>query len=124
MDEVRLNHMPLIGPGMWNLLHAFAIEATNETNKDHFEYFVKILNSRVKCDNCSKDFEFFLKTHPLHLYRNIRTEKGIEIGYYQWSCEFHNYVNKKLGKLEVPMEKSYKFFLNSTNPCVSCTALQ
>lgn len=123
MDEVKITHMPYIGPGMWTLLHTFGIEATTDVNKDHFEYFIKILQSRIKCDHCLSDFNNFLETHPLNKYRNIRSEKGTEIGYYQWSTELHNHVNRKLRKPEIPMEKSYKFYAKKSNVCYSCGEL-
>ena len=119
MDETKLNHMGLNGPGMWNLLHAFAIEAIDDKSKEHFEFFVTIFIKRIKCTKCAHDVNNFIKSNPLDKYKNIKTVKGHDIGYYQWSCDLHNHVNSKLGKPTIPVEKSYKYYKSDTS-CVAC----
>lgn len=119
MDETRLNHPVINGPGMWNLLHTFAAEAVDEKTKDHFEYFVKIFLKRIKCKSCLEDINIFMRDHPLEKYKNI-TQKGIPIGYYIWSNELHNHVNKKLKKKIVSVDESYGYYKNNFF-CFSCS---
>ena len=66
----------------------------------------------LKCYLCYK--YCFLKTHPLISYKYDR-----QVGYFKWSWELHNMVNKKLNKLEVKYEDALEYYNNFN--CQNCT---
>lgn len=121
MDDVRLNNITYNGPGIWNILHSSAINAIDDISKDNFEYIIVIVRSRLKCLVCLNHFDNFLQMNPLKQYREIKSPKGIHIGYFQWSVELHNSVNIKLGKKIVTLLQAYRSYATNIPPtCYSC----
>lgn len=119
MDIVRCNHIGINGPGMWKILHGTAVRAISEETKKYFISFLDIFASLINCKTCSDEFNTFIETHNLSQYKNIII-KDIDVGYFKWTWELHNQVNKKLGKPCVSLTDAYKYYTTKTFDCRSC----
>lgn len=121
MDVTIFSAPTKIGPGMWAGLHIEAVYATTDALKTAF-----ITNTNAKCDNfrckkCQPHFRKFIDTYPLTNYWNIRDNKGRDIGFFKWTWELHNQVNKFLGKYQPTFEEAYAFWSNSeAGACFDC----
>jgi hypothetical protein len=110
-----------IGPGIWFDLHVEAVHATTDPLKEAF-----IVNTNAKCDNfkckkCQPHFRKFIDTHNWKDYWNILDVKGRDIGFFKWTWELHNQVNKFLGKYQPTLEEAYEFFANAeAGACFNC----
>lgn len=109
------------GPGMWFKMHTDAITAKDDNLK-----FAFIINTNATCDNfkcktCQPHFRNFIDTHPFENYWHIYDDKGRDIGFFKWTWELHNQVNKFLKKYEPTLEEAYEFFSdNSAGACFNC----
>lgn len=110
-----------IGPGIWFDLHVEAVHSITDALKEAF-----IVNTNAKCDNfkckkCQPHFRKFIDTHNWKDYWNIRDAKGRDIGFFKWTWEMHNQVNKFLGKYQPTLEEAYEFFANAeAGACFDC----
>jgi len=110
-----------IGPGIWFGIHINAIKAITDPLKEAYIININALCDNFKCKKCQPHFRKFIDTHPLSNYWNIRDNKGNDIGFFKWSWEMHNQVNKFLKKYEPTLEEAYDFFSNSElGACFNC----
>lgn len=111
-----------VGPGVWFKMHIDAIKAITDSLKEAF-----VININAVCDNfkckktCQPHFRKFIDTHPFTNYWNIRDVQGRDIGFFKWTHEFHNEVNRSLGKYEPTFEEAYVYFSNAEiGACFNC----
>lgn len=110
-----------IGPGLWFQIHTSAVLATTDALKDAYIIYINGLCDNFKCMKCKPHFRKFIDTHPLDTYRKIVDSLGRDIGFFQWSWELHNQVNRFLGKYEPTLEEAYAFFSNQdAGVCFDC----
>lgn len=121
MDVTIFSDPSKVGPGMWASLHVDAIYATTDVLKNSF-----ITNTNAKCDNfrcktCQPHFRKFIDTHPFNEYWNIRDIKGRDVGFFKWTWELHNEVNKRLNKYQPTFDEAYEFWSNNDiGACFNC----
>lgn len=101
-----------IGHGLWWLLHTFALQATTIELKNNYKTTVNLLCHYFPCEQCKPDFEKFILTHPLINYNKVTD------GYFKWSWELHDMVNKKLNKPSITYEEALQLYKN--NNCQNC----
>ena len=110
-----------VGPGIWFTLHTKAVKAVTDPLKHAFKTNVSTLCDNFKCKNCQPHFRNFIDTRPLSKYWNIRDAEGRDIGFFQWTWELHNEVNKFLGKYQPSLQEAYDYFSNSdAGACFNC----
>ncbi|CAH6418406.1 Hypothetical protein HVR_LOCUS136 [uncultured virus] len=110
-----------VGPGIWFKMHTDAVRAVTDALKEAFEINVNATCDNFKCKKCQPHFRKFIDTHPFHKYWNIIDSKGRDIGFFQWTWELHNQVNKFLDKYEPALEEAYNFFSdNDAGACFNC----
>lgn len=111
----------IIGPGTWFKIHTDAINATTPALKDAFVLNINSTCDNFRCKKCQMHFRKFIDNHPLKLYSNLRDAQGRDIGFFKWTWELHNQVNKFLGKPEPTLESAYQFYWDSeANACYNC----
>lgn len=121
MDTSIFSDPTKIGPGMWADLHIEAVYATTDLLKEAF-----VVNTNAKCDNfkckkCQSHFRKFIDTHPFKNYWNIKDDKNRDIGFFKWTWEMHNEVNKFLGKYQPSFNEAYDFWSNAeAGACFNC----
>lgn len=109
-----------VGPGIWFSLHTSAIKATTIGSKESFILFVNSVCDNFKCMKCKPHFRKFIDTHNFKNYWNIK-HKGHDIGFFKWTWELHNEVNKFLGKYQPSLEEAYLYYTSADmGVCFDC----
>jgi hypothetical protein len=113
-----------VGPGIWFKMHIDARKAITDSLKEAFIVNINALCDNFKCKKCQSHFRQFIDTHPFQSYWNIRDSKGRDIGFFQWTWELHNQVNRFLKKYEPSLEEAYEFYSNiEAGACFNCGGL-
>lgn len=96
--------------GIWFCLHLFSINCDTQEMKNSFINFVNILVSNFKCEKCKVHFRDYLNKNPLD-----------ESNLFKWTWEFHNKVNKFLGKKLPTYDDAYQYYNNAeVGMCEHC----
>jgi hypothetical protein len=107
--------------GIWFKIHIDGMMATNDALKDAFIININALCDNFKCKKCQPHFRKFIDTHNFKDYWNIKNINGKDIGFFKWTWELHNQVNKFLGKYQPSLEEAYNFYSNAEiGACSSC----
>jgi hypothetical protein len=107
--------------GMWYAIHIDGIYAITDDLKKAFEININAKCDNFKCKKCQPHFRKFIDTHPLKNYWNIRDANGRDIGFFKWTWELHNAVNKFLNKYQPTFEEAYNYYSNSeVGACFNC----
>ena len=113
--------MQLLGPGWWMKIHRDAMKATTEERKRVFEYNIEEDCNTFPCGKCKIHLRKFLDTHPLKKYWQVYDIKGRDIGFFKWTWELHNQVNRFLEKYQPTLEEAYDYYVDSgANTCFDC----
>jgi hypothetical protein len=123
MDTSIFSDPTKIGPGIWFKIHIDAKSAVTDLLKQAFIVNINALCDNFKCKKCQPHFRKFIDTHPLKDYWNIKNSNGADIGFFKWSWELHNQVNKFLDKYQPTLEEAYAFYSDSeAGACFNCGA--
>lgn len=110
-----------VGPGIWFKMHLEAVNATNDSLKRAFINNINLLCDNFKCSKCQSHFRKFIDSHPFEKYWNIYDKNGRDIGFFKWSWELHNQVNKFLNKYQPSLEEAYEYYSNkNSGVCFEC----
>jgi len=110
--------------GIWLKIHIDAVMAITDPLKEAFIININALCNGFKCKKCQPHFRKFIDTHDLKDYWNIKDISGKDIGFFKWSWELHNQVNKFLGKPQPTLEDAYKFYSDSEmGACSDCKGI-
>jgi hypothetical protein len=108
-----------IGPGYWFIIHTRAVAATTDVNKQLYINFINELCDQFPCAQCQTHFRRFIDTHPFATYWNLRDSQGRDIGFFRWSWELHNVVNRTLNKYSPSLMEAYEYYSHIV-PCENC----
>ena len=115
MDRITLMDISKVGPGIWFKIHSDAIAATTQSLKESFIININALCDSFKCKHCQPHFRKYINEHPIEKYFNIKN------GIFQWTWEFHNAVNARLGKYQCKLEEAYRYYTdNNIGACYEC----
>lgn len=121
MDTSIFTDPTKIGPGIWFDMHTEAVAATTDSLKEAFIININALCDNFKCKKCQPHFRKFIDTHHFRDYWNIFDEKGKDIGFFKWTWELHNQVNRFLKKYEPSLEEAYNYFADTeAGACFNC----
>lgn len=112
------------GPGIWFLIHHNAALAITQRKKEDFEEFMRDICANLPCLNCRSHCGDYLSSHGMGPYWNKKDENGRDIGLFVWSYEFHNAVNKRLGKPLYSYDTAYGRYVRNDNAVCSATCGQ
>jgi len=87
---------------LWQLLHTHKYES-EEDAKVWFEAW----KAKISCGSC--------KSHLEELLRVLPVDYSSKEGFFKWTVEIHNMVNKKLGKVEISVEEAILLWQNTEN---------
>lgn len=85
---------------LWQLLHTYQYQSEEEA-KIWFESW----KGKISCGSCKAHLEELLKALP--------TDYSSKEGFFKWTVEIHNMVNKKLEKPIVSVEEALLIWENS-----------
>ncbi len=103
------------GHGIWFVIHTLALNVG--PNRKNFEWMMTILYNNFGCDLCKPHLKKYMDEHPLKTFNQFYYKKS-EIGYFKWSWELHNDVNKRLKKPLLSFEDALMIYKNSV--CQHC----
>jgi hypothetical protein len=107
--------------GIWFKMHIDAANAVTDPLKEAFVININALCDTFKCKKCQPHFRKFIDTHDFKQYWKIFDPKGADIGFFQWTWELHNQVNKFLGKPQPTLADAYAFYTDTElGACFSC----
>jgi len=105
MNIEKISTPDEVGKGLWFSIHTLAADVNDEPYKwKFFEYYMKLMQRKMKCSNCKGHFGNYLSSHPFDKYYKIKN------GAYIYTHEFHNAVNKRLGKNIVDLDESFQIY--------------
>lgn len=120
MDPGKFSDVEVSGPGMWFLIHLEAVSATTNEKKRSYTERMEILEKNFKCLECKRHLRSFLDSNPLSRYWNV-TENGKDVGFFKWSWQLHNDVNRRTGKAIVSFEDAYDYYSTpDVGICMDC----
>lgn len=94
------------GTGMWISLHLLAAWADTPDKIPIVCSQIRYICSRLPCPECVEHAKRYIMLNP--------PEKADDIFVYTW--RFHNNVNARLGKPQLPYEKARDAYLNGRTP--------
>lgn len=98
------------GPSGWFFLHSIVSaypEHPTESEKKHYESFFLSLGPVLPCILCRPHYMEYLQKHPLHKALDSRP------ALVQYFFQFHNNVNRRLGKPIQRKSSLSQYFYNS-----------
>lgn len=108
----KINQPEIFGPGIWRTLHLLALDANDYGKKTQFIHNVEYILKEIPClKPCREDSLAYLQNNPITKYWNI-VDEGKDLGMFYWTVDFHNYVNRKLEKPEIPRDLAYQFYIH------------
>lgn len=80
------------GPGIWLVLHVLGVWADTPDKVKIYCTLARFIINYMRCEDCRNHASQYLKDFP--------PENATSM--FIWSWEFHNFVNKRLEKPEMP----------------------
>lgn len=87
--------------GIWRCLHRSALRANTVERKNIFKEDLKDTFENLPCKKCQPHAISYLE------HNRIEDYDGITFGYFTWTWEFHNSVNKRIGKPQIDWQTAY-----------------
>jgi len=104
------------GPTFWDTLHFTAFGYPNNPNtldKETYKNFILNYVKILPCDKCSNDANNHASMISDFEWNKILTDRDSLI---KWTWDFHDSVNKKLGKTSPKLDTFVKQFINKKSP--------
>jgi hypothetical protein len=99
----------IIGPGTWVTIHVFAMvceEADTDSDWKCYAKFTYRIIHAFPCSKCRRHAVKYLDQHPI-------PESKPDGSIFAWSVNFHNAVNRKLGKPQISVEEAREMYKNT-----------
>lgn len=104
------------GKHYWFVFHVVAIkypEAPTSEDKEAFIHFYRELWRFIPCSTCSTNYIEHLKQFPVD--NHLENTKDL----FEWTVDFHNIVNKSLGKPRMSLHDAIEKYSQSEPDTVS-----
>lgn len=102
------------GPILWYNIHLLSKGAkTLAECKQFYDVILKRILEGIRCDECRKDALLYHGSHPL-IWKH-------ENSAFDWTYDFHTYVNYKLGKPNIDRNTYYHLYSGNLPTCTKCT---
>lgn len=98
------------GKVYWKEMLAFAHTANTYAEKQAFRIWIYNLAKRFPCDRCRPHFISYVEKNP--------PENSLDP--IIWVVQFHNAVNKRLGKPVLSMKQALQKYNENFNDCKNC----
>jgi hypothetical protein len=100
------------GPAFWFSLHNGAIRYPNNASpiwKERMKNFILGIPVMLPCEKCSDDATSYLESNYFRINDVVSGKEKL----FKFFWEFHNYVNKKLGKKQISLEEAYNMYMGN-----------
>jgi hypothetical protein len=103
------------GPGIWYWIHKKALISRDQERITSYLQDIRDICENFPCMNCSEHCKRVLKVFPPEDFLDHKVKEYEEVpSLFIWSWRFHNMVNKRLGKKEMPLELAVKLYRTET----------
>ena len=106
MDEAKSTW----GPRLWAEIHSTSVKSTPRK----FKEYLSTLGPRIPCEECQYHFKSYMFQNPM----GSRDDPII------WAIDFHNDVNRRLGKPVLTYQQAYKeinvYKIDNTYNIIAC----
>lgn len=121
MDGSTYTDPVKVGPGLWFAIHTMAVKAVNEQLKEAFVTNINALCDAHRCTMCRTHMRKFLDSHSLKNYWHVKDHKGNDVGFFKFTWEMHNEVNRFLRKHLPTLEEAYNYYSDAeAGVCTDC----
>lgn len=108
----------VFGPFLWGSLHYVCLGSSTHPispeNQTHLKNWINALPFVIPCYKCSEHLKQNLSDFPVDSHLSSHEEL------FKWSVDFHNIVNKQLGKPEISLEEAKELWQpEKRHPCPS-----
>src|SRR5688572_20802270 len=103
------------GKGIWFVIHTLALNTNGK--KDYFEWMMNTLSDNFGCEICKPHIKKFIMDTP----PKNTIYKQEDIGYFKWTWELHNSVNKRLNKPVISLDEALSIYKNMV--CKNCNEI-
>lgn len=93
------------GPIYWKFLHTLALAHKPEASLELMGFF-RILHKLLPCPKCASHCSEYMSTNNKSLVKAARSGPSI----FEFSVDFHNAVNDRLNKPEVPLARAANIY--------------
>lgn len=107
----------MVGPGYWSLIHSNAANATDDKKKMFFMAIMNHIRNTFPCGTCKGHINEYMKENPLEKVMHL------DDGCFLWTWKFHNAVNRRTSKREVPLEEAMKIYKKEACDAVCSSSL-
>ena len=100
------------GPAFWFSLHNGAIKYPENPSplwKQRMKYFIQGIPVMLPCEKCADHATSYIES------KNLDSVVSNKDSLFSFFCDFHNFVNKRLNKKEIPISEAYKLYTNNFN---------
>jgi hypothetical protein len=113
MEGLKKSNKPIyVGPGTWFTMTSLSKRATTPLGKIVFTETVKAISEEFRCAECKKHMISYIDKHPISNSFTSSNQNDEANGCFKWMFEFHNTVNRSLGKPIVLWEDVYAYWYN------------
>lgn len=124
MSLERHNHQKLhdpkyVGPGIWIIIHMECKNADTPEKKGLAIAMIRRIQAGFPCDKCKGHFGRYLELNPPETTINDDPR-----ALFRWSVEFHNAVNSRKSKAQVPYEEAELLYYRDSNVAVCSAACE
>jgi hypothetical protein len=86
------------GPHAWTFLHLSALHADRSNGRTEWKSLMNAMVLNLPCEECKKHASVYWASHEYQPSESA----------FEWTHRFHNTVNVRLHKPEVPLAKAFK----------------
>ncbi len=116
------------GPGLWYRIHTSGAKIALSGDESKIDIYIDEVKEIVDTHNCGECRDHgakYLRDNPMENYRHVRDEEGRLAGMFRHGWMFHNTVNARLGKEQMPYETVWQMFSQLDNPtCMTSCAIR
>lgn len=107
-DSKEVTNLKYVAPGLWVAMHFMAARIDGVKKGEEFKAYLELLKNTLPCVYCRQHMSDYLETHPLPSKYS---------SFFEWSVNFHNDVNRRLGYKQMPMEKAISLYMGDEGVC-------
>lgn len=117
LEELRkLSDPAYSGPGIWHCMHTKASRVNNYNDMVDSIKTIELIIDSLKCSKCKHHATEYNTNHPVRNCldcKHTNHKGGLERCVFDWTVQFHNAVNHRLGKVIISPDVAWSFYSDS-----------
>jgi len=106
----------------WYLLHTIAYHSRSkeQASDSCFGHTLRTILLNFFCETCRPHALEYIERIPYSIFQHLRDDSGSYIGPFLYIHNFHNDVNRRLGKSETSFDDALQAYGNGQISCSQC----